>query len=687
MKRPLAVFCFTWFAVQLAAARLPQSAMLAAAVFFFLLFFAAILLPRLRRAAVIVVCAAACCALSAHFLADQQLGRLTAAFADGEPHAVTAQVQTATFGENGISATLRIMADGQSFAASAFLPEFYEEGDLLQASLAFAPATTRQKAKGQSLQAEPAGEIVIIGKEDSFVLRARRLQRSLAGTLRAAISQNAGRTAAAVCVGEKTGLTDGQYTAYRRAGLLHLLAVSGMHLSVVCGAVLLLIPYRCHKLRFLVGSFVICAYAVLTGMSLSVLRAGVMLILALAAAAFSRAADTATSLGVAAFCLTVANPYAAADAGLLLSLCATAGVLAAGSWFEARWPRHKADSAALGFGRAAVQLAVISAAATLATLPVSVLTGNSVSIWSVPASLLTVPVLGLLLGCGLPGAALVQLRVFPALGEFLLAVCGVLCRWVNLVAQFFGSLPGGSGYLQGGYWHIVILVLLAGVILLLRSHAKRRMTFLVAGVLVFAFALSSAFSAGTMQAVLIGTAACPAVVLVQNRQAAILWRGGGRTAELVRTLDHLNVRQVVLLCDLSGMDAAAPVLQGYEPETYCKVVQSVQVGVTFSPFDDIIISIQRQKDGAVCTVNAGGIRLGFASGRPDLSAEEPYPVFFSGQALPQGLSCDKLLTTSAVAAHSAQGTAEQTQIGAGQCAFVRTGVSYRITEVDTGGDS
>ena len=107
---------------------------------------------------------------------------------------------------------------------------------------------TAQYADGIALQAEPLAEkpqLTVLGESGSFRARTHRLQQKLSESLCRAMHRDTGGVLAAMTVGDRSGLSAQLRSAYRGAGLSHVLVVSGMHVSILCGDILsVLLPYR-----------------------------------------------------------------------------------------------------------------------------------------------------------------------------------------------------------------------------------------------------------------------------------------------------------------------------------------------------------------------------------------------------------------------------------------------------------
>jgi competence protein ComEC len=141
----------------------------------------------------------------------------------------------------------------------------------------------------------------------------------------------------ALLLGDRSGITDAQRERFARTGLMHLLAVSGLHVFLV-GMVLyvllrpflmrLSMPWKTVELtRAGVTILVLLFYMMLTGMRPSVVRAVVMSALLIGALLLQRSAHPLNTLGVAALLLLAIRPPALFDAGFQLSMAAVAGIV------------------------------------------------------------------------------------------------------------------------------------------------------------------------------------------------------------------------------------------------------------------------------------------------------------------------------------------------------------------------
>lgn len=116
---------------------------------------------------------------------------------------------------------------------------------------------------------------------------------------------------------------------FRDSGISHLLAVSGTHIVILTGFVMLLLRRLKGKIwiKNLIAAGFVFFFMALTGFTPSVVRAGIMMLVVLFGGILRRQSDPLNSLGLSALLLTVPNPYAAAGIGLLMSFSATLGII------------------------------------------------------------------------------------------------------------------------------------------------------------------------------------------------------------------------------------------------------------------------------------------------------------------------------------------------------------------------
>lgn len=171
------------------------------------------------------------------------------------------------------------------------------------------------------------------------------LRQSIRNKLSYLMSDREGGLSVALVTGDKSYLDKNIKTAFVYSGTSHIMAVSGLHLSVVTGALLFILKKLKFKER---TAGVICIAAVLVYMALaafsgSVTRAGIMLIVMLSARLFSMRGDSLNALGLAVTLMCVANPYCVSDVGTDLSVLSVLSLITVYPFISSRFTVQYAD--------------------------------------------------------------------------------------------------------------------------------------------------------------------------------------------------------------------------------------------------------------------------------------------------------------------------------------------------------
>ena len=233
------------------------------------------------------------------------------------------------------------------------------------------------------------------------------------------LGEKNGATASAMVLGQKKGMDSEVKALYQGAGISHLLAISGLHLSLIgAGLFGLLKKVRLPvALSAGISTWILIVYAQLTGMGISTRRALVMFLLFLAAGLLKRTPDLPTSLAVAALLLLVPKPQRILDAGFQLSFSAVIGIavlipVLQDGWEEAapslRVANRVTDGVA-GWNIARAAIARIcrllcknilaGLGITMTMLPFLLIHFYEWSPWSVLLNLAVIPLMGILLPC------------------------------------------------------------------------------------------------------------------------------------------------------------------------------------------------------------------------------------------------------------------------------------------------
>jgi competence protein ComEC len=250
--------------------------------------------------------------------------------------------------------------------------------------------------------------------------------------------------------------------SFRRSGTLHVFAVSGLHVGLICviGWTLLrpLIGLRRYQVVLLLIGLVVC-YAYVTGWRPSAARAAIMITVFLCAAIVQRESLLLNGMGFAATLLLTLNTQQLFQVGFQLSFGVLLAILLLAERFQKRlepwtefdpflppaiattgqryWRRGK---------RYVAGLMAVSLAAWLGSLPLMIYHFHTVTPAALLANCLLIPLAFLCLGtaCVSLGASLLP---FAAPQLFLNQLCGQFAHWMVIVATGFADLPGASFHL------------------------------------------------------------------------------------------------------------------------------------------------------------------------------------------------------------------------------------------------
>ena len=134
--------------------------------------------------------------------------------------------------------------------------------------------------------------------------------------------------------GDRGGIPDALRSDFQRSGLVHVLAISGFHVVLLAGMLMIFLKATGlpHRVVRIVAIFLLFLYIPVTGGSPAVRRAVIMFAVPQVGALFQRPANTLNSLGVALLFIIFPEPAVIWNPGFQLSVAATMGILMGGFW-------------------------------------------------------------------------------------------------------------------------------------------------------------------------------------------------------------------------------------------------------------------------------------------------------------------------------------------------------------------
>ncbi|MEG1843453.1 MAG: ComEC/Rec2 family competence protein [Clostridia bacterium] len=297
----------------------------------------------------------------------------------------------------------------------------------------------------------------VTGNQLTPQLLLEKLRDAIASRLDALFSANA-PLARAILLGDKPAYEDPLRVSFRQAGVAHLMAVSGLHvtcLALALGALLRAIGLSRKRAYWLTLPLML-GYVGVVGMSASAIRATVMYAMLEGARLFGRPPDTLTSLSAALLLLLCANPLMIADPALILSFSAVAGIVL----FSPTLTRLLKVNRRGRVARWVLGALSVSLSAQLGTLPAACCLFGTLTPYALLTNLVAVPVCTLALP--LIAAAAALSFIAPALGAALAVLPDLLLTLLTRLTLLVARLPWAEVYVPAWPVWLILLYALAG---------------------------------------------------------------------------------------------------------------------------------------------------------------------------------------------------------------------------------
>lgn len=264
----------------------------------------------------------------------------------------------------------------------------------------------------------------------------RRLRENLSVRCMELFGEAKGGVLRAMLLGDKAELLDDTKNIYQKSGMSHLLAISGLHISIVGMSLYHFLRRKgcSYGISGSVGMILVLLYGAMTGMSTSTARAVTMFGLAVLADLLGRGCDMLTALAAAALLLLIEQPLYVRSASFLLSFGAVIGVGMLYPAVRSLFPvSHKLSDAFL-----------VSLSIQLATLPLIQWFYWEFPLYSVFLNLLVIPLMGVLMLCGIGALGLSFLSRQAA---------GIPAFFCRLILELYENLGKGTLRLP---WSVIV---------------------------------------------------------------------------------------------------------------------------------------------------------------------------------------------------------------------------------------
>jgi len=316
-----------------------------------------------------------------------------------------------------------------------------------------------------------ASGIVVLRSETGNPLRT--MMERFRDRIRTSIQQTApsieGKIIQAMILGEQKEIPRETMDRFNRTGTTHIIAISGFNIGIVAVFTLFALRLFLRSSEYLLlrwnrvtistsfAILVVILYTFIAGSGISVVRASIMVVLFMVAILINRERDLYNTLALAAFLILAVSPPSLFDISFQLSFAAVASLLFLMPRLTALLPPPiSLDSSGLGKKawllylmnkalRTLILFCLATLSATLGTLPLILLYFNRLSLITLAANLLVVPILGVI---AIPFSLLIVLAVpiSPALTHFIVQVSEALVRISLFIVEELAALPWASVY-------------------------------------------------------------------------------------------------------------------------------------------------------------------------------------------------------------------------------------------------
>lgn len=316
-----------------------------------------------------------------------------------------------------------------------------EKGDTLRFSAEFSKlfntaaynTADRYRSDGITLSATLKSDIAVT-KGDYPLSFIDDYRNYLTDRIKTEFSDDSGALMLGIFAGDKSSLSDELYYDIKAAGVAHLTAVSGMHLTLIITILMALLSVTgiagTYRIRFILTVVLTLCFTAFFGFTASVVRSGIMIITANIGAVFYRKSDCVTSVGLAVLLITLFDPLSCTDAGLILSAVTTLGAGAAAPAISG-----KLTTAFPRLNKKLCDTLCVSFCAALAGIPLSAIYFGTFSVAGIFVSVIVLPLFTV---------CLTAMLIYALTGGIITPIAVIAhfcCEIMQAVFSFFAAIP------------------------------------------------------------------------------------------------------------------------------------------------------------------------------------------------------------------------------------------------------
>lgn len=280
----------------------------------------------------------------------------------------------------------------------------------------------------------------------------------------------------AILLGNKDFLKDDMKELYRKAGIYHILAISGLHIGILVLFLNKIFSRLNKKYSKLIIIIILILYCILTGASISTIRATFMYFVMLIGAMFYKDYDMLSSVSLSAIILLLINPYNLFNVGFLFSYICVFSIGFLGTNFVKRYNLHGIKASL-----------VISFFISLAIKPISAYYFYTFNIIDFLLNLIVVPFTFVIVLMGFL-VTIIGIISIP-LAEFFVGIVYYIFRFFTFICKIIDNIGFANINVERPSPFFIlcfyIMLVLIGYYLYEKNLVKKRQKFMFIGILIF----------------------------------------------------------------------------------------------------------------------------------------------------------------------------------------------------------
>ena len=518
---------------------------------------------------------------------------------------------------------------GKDIRIKCYYFENVDVGDEIYIGFRFSEEFYTKDAAGVEFYGEVVKTMEIESHQYRVLWYSNRLKAKIARTIGAVLSGEEGVLASAILTGNKDLISTQMNLEFQRAGVSHILVVSGLHVTFMLSAVYWLFEKaRFNRITIFIITVAFAALlAVFYGFTPSVMRACVMAVIVFGGRAFYRKPDSITSLVFAALVIELFDIDALLDPSFLLSFGCCFAIFTVYPFVAKKLLPQKPEGIKKALTKVARPL-LLTASVSVTLLPICILFSIPTSLVSPITNLLIVWTVPFELGCSFLLVLSSVITGLSPLTYLLGLVTGVISRYIIFVSEFSAGLGFASVSLHDSYLRLWLLFAVAIVAVYLLMQKRERLRYVVGCIcaVLIAGMLSKYIATANKPVIMLYRGNC--AVATDNGESALIINEieADEVEYLVSFLDYRlidNLKYVIILNNLS--DAAELAVTTAFPESeilsaypvYPQEVASVLKRTAMNVGDFEILTNER----LVTKVLYGFTSVEFCAGVPDNTEE------------------------------------------------------------------